>query len=201
MRFGLALALLALATYLLPLSAQAAPTMCGEQPPRRTLMVSIDPDLSAVGLTRFDVLAAMQRWNGLWQKYHGFPAFAEHFGNWQDADILLTAHSGQATTWVATPCLSSFEVRGQNRAVIHLGPVDGWRNAEQIAHELGHTLGLPDWVPPGFSLANYSGPLTCGNYIGVISYCTSPQSWFLDQESPYITTDGQLIRDFYGKTY
>lgn len=166
----------------------AAPTMCGVRAPYRTLNVSVE---LGGGITQTDVDTAFADWNNLWIKYHGFPLFQPT--PWGAApDVVVTPDTQY--TWTQTPCISpSLGLMGK----VHLGWADSWRNAQWLPHELGHTLGLPDFLQPGTDTNKYIGPQPCGNYIGVMSACTSPQAWFLDLSVPGYTFDGDLVRDFY----
>lgn len=199
--FGLVLATLLLAATALVMPASTAHaddgwTMCGWKVDYRTQTVSIDPDLSAAGVTYDDVLAAIRPWNDLFQRYYGFPIFAPYFGDWTQADILLTAH-GSNRSWVNTLCSSGFVQRGNNKAIIFLGPDDAWRNRDMMAHEFGHALGLSDFGG-GSDGDGHIGLRSCGNYIGVMSYCTGVQSWFLDFYLPGFVLDGDLVRSYWG---
>jgi hypothetical protein len=169
--------------------------MCNYRADYRTQTVSIDPNLAAAGVTYDDVLAAFAPWNNLFAEYHGFPIFAAYDGNWQDADILLTAQ-GSASTWVNTVCNPGYLQRGNNKAIVFLGANDAWRNRTMLAHELGHALGFADHGA-GDASSGHIGFKPCGNYIGVMSYCTSPQSWFMDVDVAGSLVDGQLVRDYY----
>jgi hypothetical protein len=169
--------------------------MCGYKADYRTQTVSIDPNLAAAGVTYDDVIASFAPWNTLWREYHGFDAFVPYGGDWQDADILLTANNS-AVTWVNTACNPSYVQRGNNKAVIFLGSSDAWRNRTMLAHEMGHTLGFADHGN-GDASSGHIGFKPCGNYIGVMSYCTSPQSWFMDVNVGGSLVDGQLVRDYY----
>ena len=87
---------------------------------------------------------------------------------------------GLATqTWVNTVCNPGYAQRGNNKAIVFLGANDAWRNKTMLSHELGHALGFADHGAADAS-TGHIGYKPCGNYIGVMSYCTSPQSWFLD---------------------
>ncbi|MGE0059023.1 MAG: hypothetical protein AB7P33_06795 [Dehalococcoidia bacterium] len=181
-----------------PASTQAATSdhmMCGFKVSYRTQTVSIDPYLASTGVTYDDVIASFAPWNNLFQKYHGFPIFAPYAGDWQDADILLTAQ-GYSSTWVNTKCSGSYVQRGNNQSIVFLGANDAWRNKTMLSHELGHTLGFADHGS-GDASTGHIGFKPCGNYIGVMSYCTSPQSWFMDFNLAGSLVDGQLIRDYW----
>jgi hypothetical protein len=169
--------------------------MCNYKADYRTQTVSIDPDLAAAGVTYDDVIAAFAPWNALFTEYHGFPIFEAYYGNWQDADILLTAH-GYTSTWVNSVCMPNYAQRGNNKAIVFLGANDAWRNQTMLAHELGHALGFADHGQ-GDASSGYVGFKPCGNYIGVMSYCSSPQAWFLDFNVAGSLVDGQLIRDYW----
>jgi hypothetical protein len=169
--------------------------MCNYRADYRTQTVSIDPGLAAAGITYDDVIAAFAPWNALFREYHGFDIFAPYSGNWQDADILLTAQ-GYSQTWVNTLCNPTYVQRGNNKAIVFLGANDAWRNRTLLSHELGHALGLADHGS-GDASTGHIGFKPCGAYIGVMSYCTSPQSWFMDVDIAGMLVDGQLIRDYW----
>ena len=169
--------------------------MCNYKADHRTQTVSIDPYLAAAGVTYDDVIASFESWNALWRQYHGFDIFTPYYGNWQDADILVTANSS-SVTWVNTACSAGFVQRGNNKAVVFLGSNDAWRNRTMLSHEMGHTLGFADHGN-GDASSGHVGFKPCGNYIGVMSYCTSPQSWFMDLNLVGTLVDGQLVRDYY----
>jgi hypothetical protein len=185
------------------LAAAPAPTqastadhmMCGIKVAPRTQTVSIDPNLAAAGVSYWDVMNAMAQWNNLFGKYHGFAIFTPHYGDWMDADILLTA-SGYDRTWVNTKCNPGYAQRGNNQSIIFLGPNDAWRNQTMLAHELGHALGFADHGQ-GDASTGHIGYKPCGNYIGVMSYCSSPQSWFMDFFLAGSLVDGELIRNYW----
>jgi hypothetical protein len=180
-----------------PTPAAAHHAMCDFRVERRTQTVSVDPNLADAGLLREDVLAAFRPWNDLALKYHGFPLFAEHAGEWWEADILLTAQ-GSSRTWVATPCNEAFLRRGANIAIVYAGPADAWRNREMLSHELGHALGLADHGEHSQETQGHIALAHCDlSYVGVMSYCTGPQSWFLDQVVPSIVLDSQIIQDYW----
>ena len=169
--------------------------MCGFKVVPRTQTISIDPYLAAAGVNYDDVISAMAPWNDLFMRYHGFPIFAAHAGDWWDADILLTAQ-GYNRTWVSTTCTPGYVQRGNNHSIVFLGALDAWRNQTMLAHELGHVLGFADHGA-GDASTGHIGFKPCGNYIGVMSYCTSPQSWFMDIALPGSLVDGELIRDYW----
>ncbi len=170
--------------------------MCGWTVQQRPQTVSVDPDLSAAGLTYDDVLAAMGLWNNLFIEYYGFPIFVPYSGDGQEADVLMTAHGGNRS-WVQGVCDPSFQQRGSNHTTIFLGSEDAWRNRQVLPHELGHALGFADHGSPSELDRGHIGFRPCGNYIGVMSYCASPQSWFLDSEVPGFLVDGDLVRDYF----
>jgi hypothetical protein len=181
-----------------PLASEASTgdhLMCGFRVAPRTQTVSIDPDLAPTGVTYDDVVAAMTPWNDLFLRYHGFAIFAPFTGDWQDADILVTA-SGSERTWVNTKCNPGYLQRGNNQSIVFLGSQDAWRNKTMLSHELGHALGLADHGA-GDASTGHIGFKPCGNYIGVMSYCTSPQSWFLDFVLAGSFVDGELVRDYW----
>ena len=168
--------------------------MCGFKVAPRTQTVSIDPNLAAAGVTYDDVIEAFRPWNNLFLKYHGFAIFAPHYGDWQDADILVTAE-GYDRTWVTGKCIPGYQQRGNNHSIVFLGANDAWRNKSMLSHELGHALGIADHGTQAST--GHVGFKPCGNYIGVMSYCTSPQSWFMDVALPGSYVDGQLVRDYF----
>src|SRR5262249_7420024 len=100
-----------------PSEAASPPTLCGLHIEKRPQTVAVAPDLSRAGLTLDDILRGMEKWNALWQKYWGFPAFVLHHGAPEDADIFITA-SGWDGTWVQGTCDPKFVQRGNNRNVI-----------------------------------------------------------------------------------
>jgi len=172
--------------------------MCGWKVEARPQTVSIDPDLSAAGLTYSDVLAAFQPWNALFEKYHGFAVFVPYSGNWWEADILLTAH-GWSSTWVYGACSPGYTWRGNNHSIIFVGRDDAWRNRQMLTHELGHALGFADFGTGVAQASGHIGYKPCGAYFGVMSYCTGPQTWFLDYDlsGQGIVLDGQLVREYW----
>lgn len=178
-------------------SATADHLMCGWRVEPRPQRVSIDPDLSTAGVSYADVLAAFDAWNRLFERYHGFPIFVPHAGDWLDADILISAH-GWSRTWVHGLCFSGYVQRGHNHSVVFLGREDAWRNRELLAHELGHALGFADHGTEAGHTDGHIGYKPCGTYVGVMSYCAGPQTWFLDYDAGRgITLDGQLVRDYW----
>lgn len=180
-----------------PHRAEADHLMCDIAVEQRTQTVSIDPYLAGSGITRADILAALAQWNELFIKYHGFPIFAEHYGKWWEADILITAH-GSNRTWVANECILGFEQRGNNHTVVFMGRSDFWRNQSILPHELGHALGFGDHGTPSQVSGGHFGIQPCSlSYIGVMSYCTSPQAWFLDIEVDGISFDGRLVKGYW----
>lgn len=178
-------------------AATADHLMCGWRAEARTQTVSIDPALSSAGITLTDVQAAFDAWNSLWRHYHGYDIFAVHYGNWWEADILVSANSSP-TTWVAGQCTPSFAQRGNNHSVVFLGYRDGWRNRTMLAHEIGHALGFADHGSADAS-SGHVGYKPCYDYVGVMSYCTGPQSWFLDGDFGRLgfIVDGNLVRDYW----
>lgn len=179
-------------------AATADYLMCDWKVEARTQSVSIDPQLAGTGISYEDVLAAFDAWNALFERYYGFPIFAPHYGNWWEADVLIAANVYQRT-WVHGRCYPGYVQRGNNHSIVFLGAQDAWRNREMLAHELGHALGLADHGPEASRTDGHIGYKGCDTYIGVMSYCTSPQSWFLDYDlAPYgFATDGQLVRDYW----
>lgn len=157
---------------------------------QRTYTVSIDPDLSPSNFTHADVARALQSWNDAFIAEYGFPIFAPHFGDWQDADVLLTAH-GSGTTWVKTRCHSGYVQRGNNLAIVFLG------NDVQprwLTHELGHVLGFSDYIfpqddPRGFLLPGVCYPASAP--ISIMSYCWQQQPVVL------LPDDLELIRGYW----
>src|SRR5689334_5246914 len=98
-----ALCLIVAATSGVGIEAASPPTFCGLHIEKRPQTVAVAPDLSRAGLTLDDIVQGMEKWNVLWQKYWGFPAFVLHSGAPQDADIFVTA-SGWDGTWVQGAC-------------------------------------------------------------------------------------------------
>jgi hypothetical protein len=171
--------------------------MCSFKVEKRTQSVSIDPALVNAGVTREAVIAAFEPWNQLFNRYHGFPIFAEHAGDWWEADIVITSN-GDAQTWVQTPCNQSYLEVGANKAIVYLGRGDAWRNQEMLAHELGHALGLADHGDHLQQSSGHIGFAHCDlSYIGVMSYCTGTQSWFRDLSLPGSILDGQLVSGYW----
>lgn len=84
-------------------------------------------------------------------------------GQSYEADVyILPSTTGR--TWVDMPC-------GRIEAVVHVGSdVDLYAWA---THELGHTLGLADYIYDGQSATGYLNPGRCpsGGYEGIMSYC------------------------------
>lgn len=169
--------------------------MCGWKAAPRTQTVSIDPNLAAAGVTYDDVVASFGPWNNLFATYHGFAIFAPYGGNWWEADILITA-SGYDRTWVQGQCSPGFEQRGNNHTIVFLGSQDAWRNKTMLSHEVGHALGFADHGA-GDASTGHIGFKPCGNYIGVMSYCTSPQSWFIASPISGLFVDAELVRDYW----
>jgi hypothetical protein len=177
--------------------AEAHHFMCDFRIERRAQTVSIDPELASAGITRDDVLAAFEPWNRLSLEYHGFPLFQEYFGDWWQADILITSQ-GASRTWVETACNRSFVQRGANVAVVHVGAADGWRNRDMLPHELGHALGLADHGDHVHATDGHIGLAACDlSYVGVMSYCTGRQSWFLNQDVPSLVLDYQVVLNYW----
>lgn len=178
--------------------ADAERMMCDEAlvPYGKTLSVSVDPDLSLAGLNLDDVRRGIDQWNAIWVAHHGFPIFAIHSGDWPDADVLVTAH-GWSTTWVNTRCNSGYVQHGNNVAVVFVGS-QSRDNALWVTHELGHTLGLADYIPAPDG-RSYINPGSCDDgYIGIMSHCASPQTWLLDFDClPNYRCDGNLVADYY----
>ena len=176
--------------------ADSSVLMCGITVQPRTQNVAISSNLAAAGVTYADVVASFQPWNDLFTKYHGIAIFAEYTGNPQDADILVTA-DGSPRTWVETKCVSGFN-QGNLEAIVHLGYQDSWRNQTMMPHEMGHTLGFSDFGTTADLTSSHFNYRPCdGSYIGVMSYCTSPQAWFLDLGIPGIKLDGDLVRTYW----
>lgn len=170
--------------------------MCNFTVAPRTQSVYIDPSIYRAGVSREQVLAAFDSWNRLFWKYHGFPIFAEHWGPASTADVVIDAHSF-SSTWVDGVCNPAYRSLGQSHTTLYLGSMDSWRNAAVLAHELGHALGLADHGTDAQHAAGHIGFKPCSNYYGVMSYCTSAQSWFLDFEQRGLYLDGQLVRDYF----
>ncbi len=129
-------------------------------------------------------------------KYHGFPIFVEHKGPASTADIVIDAHTSKYT-WVDGVCNAKYKSAGASHTTVYLGVMDKWRNASMIAHELGHALGLSDHGTTAQHTGGHIGFSSCSNYYGVMSYCTSSQSWFLDFDQAGIYVDGNLVRDYW----
>jgi hypothetical protein len=200
-RLLLTAALVALMTVLVghfsPRVAQAEDLMCGWKVAPRTQTVWVAPDLTGSGVTSADVLAAFEPWNKLFVKYHGFPIFVEYRGDPSRADIVVTAR-GSERTWVRTPCSPGVVSQGATHTTVFLGPRDSWRNRDMLSHELGHTLGFADHGAESQHSEGHIGFQPCDNsYIGVMSYCTSRQSWFLDYQVSGITFDGGLVQRYW----
>jgi hypothetical protein len=170
--------------------------MCNWTVEERTQTVYIDPSISRVGVSKAQVLAAFESWNKLFVKYHGIPAFAEHKGSAATADVVIDARSFDRT-WVDGVCNRKYVSRGVSHTTVYLGTRDKHRNADIIAHELGHALGLADHGDASKQEAGHIGYKPCGNYYGVMSYCTSSQTWFMDIEAKGLYLDGQLVRDYW----
>jgi len=161
--------------------------MCAAGKPPWTQTVSIDPAITN-GVTRSDVLAAMDTWNGPFVYDYGIPIFREHTGPWWTADIIVTS-SGERT-WVQGPCNGSpyFDI-------LWLGSADTWRNRAWLVHELGHTIGLADHVQASTPLQGYVNPKVCGvtwpEYHGIMSYCASPDLGVLRPD------DHKMVREYW----
>jgi hypothetical protein len=178
--------------------ARADHMMCEMKAERRTQTVFIDTgDPAVTGLRYEDVLAAFERWNALFRRYHGLDIFAPATGEWWEADVLITA-AGWNSTWVHTPCSTGFEQRGNNKAIVFIGSNDSWRNRQMLAHELGHALGFADHGAPADHTTDYARYMPCTTrYIGVMSYCAGPQSWFLDRFIEGVVLDGGLVANYW----
>lgn len=107
---------------------------------------------------------AMNEWNAAGAATVGSARlrFVE-VGQTYEADVyILPSPTGR--TWVDTPC-------GRIESVVYAGTdVDLYAWA---THELGHTLGLADYIHDGQSPAGYISPGYCpsGDYECVMSYC------------------------------
>jgi len=170
--------------------------MCGRTVEYRTQSVYVDPSIAAAGVSRADMLGAFWSWNRLFLKYHGFPIFAEHTGPKSTADIVIDATTYD-TTWVDGVCRPGYVSAGWSHTTIYLGAKDSWRNGGMLAHELGHALGLADHGGDAQHAPGHIGYQPCSNYLGVMSYCASWQTWFLDYEIAGLYLDGQLVRDYW----
>lgn len=166
--------------------AVAAPYMgdCKLAVPR-TYTVSIDPALD-YGL----VSGAMNTWNAAFVAEYGFPVFATHYGDWWDADVLITAH-GDPISWVNTRCKGNYVQRGNNLAVMNVGPDF---NSHWFTHELGHVLGFADYIFPTTDPRGFDGYGICqpaSAPISIMSYC-----W---QQEPVVLLpdDYALIRSYW----
>jgi hypothetical protein len=178
-------------------TAHADHLMCGQKAERRTQTVWIDPNLGGAGVTRADVLGAFAPWNQLFIKYHGLPIFEEHLGAPAQADIVVTSR-GNERTWVQTLCTSASVQGSTNHSTVLLGWRDAWRNRQMLAHELGHALGLADHGASAQQAGGHVGFKLCDNtYLGVMSYCTGFQAWFLDLVLPGVSVDGGMIRTYW----
>ena len=94
--------------------------------------------------------------------------------------------------------MPDFEQRGNNHSIVVLGRADFWRNRAMLPHEIGHALGLGDHGAPSQFSAGHVGIQPCSlAYMGAMSYCTSPQAWFLDLEVDGIAFDGQLVEGYW----
>lgn len=164
-------------------TATAAPYMgdCKLSTPR-TYTVSIDPELSPAFdpiLTQGDIVnfivEQMNDWNNAFTTEYGFPIFAVHYGEWQDADLLITAHGDQTRTWVQTRCNQGYVQRGNNLAIMHLASNFKGGNLAWMRHELGHFLGFSDYVPDGHDVRGYLSPGFCSQQalLSIMSYCTN----------------------------
>ncbi len=182
-----------------PSVAAAAPYMgdaCKLSTPR-TYTVSVDPDLAPAGLTHQDVETAMALWNEGFIREYGFAIFAPHFGNWQDADFLLTAH-GYATTWVQTKCSAGYVQRGNNLAISFMGSEQAGQNRDWVTHELGHLLGFSDYVMPADNPARYLSPGACYDVASIMSYCWQRQPpSLICLNDPQWVDDCTLIRNYW----
>jgi len=184
-------------TSVTPRAADAHHSMCDWKVEQRSQTVWIDPYLTRGGVTRADVLSVFEPWNHLFVKYHGSPIFVEYRGNPAQADILVTAR-GSERTWVRTPCTRGFVQQGTTHSTVFLGWRDSGRNRAFLSHELGHALGFADHGSEVQHMEGHMGFQLCSyTYIGVMSYCTSPQSWFLDYEASEITFDGGLVKGYW----
>lgn len=180
-------------------TANAAPYMgdCKLSTPR-TYTISIDPDLKPAFdpiLNQQDILnfisEQMTDWNLAFITEYGFPVFEVHYGNWQEADLLITAHGDQTRTWVETRCNGGFVQRGNNLAIMHLASNFQGGNLAWMRHELGHFLGFSDYVPDGQDVRGYLSPGYCSQQTqpSIMSYCTN--SFFLREG------DHTLIRNYW----
>ncbi|OAI41142.1 hypothetical protein AYO38_04470 [bacterium SCGC AG-212-C10] len=77
-----------------------------------------------------------------------------------------------ARTWVQMPC-------GSTKPTVYAGTdtnLDYW-----AAHELGHVLGLRDWIQSSVSTKGYMNPGSCpSSYRGIMSYCSPRTEWWGD---------------------
>jgi len=164
--------------------ADAAPYMGDCKLAARTHTVSIDPVLG------IEVVNALNTWNDAFIAEYGFPVFAVHYGEWQEADVLITAH-GDTQTWVNTRCKSNYVQRGNNLAVVHIGPE---LNPRWLTHEIGHVLGFADYIFPTTDPRGFDGYDICqpaSAPISIMSYC-----W---QQNPVVLLpdDYALIRNYW----
>lgn len=180
-------------------SAIAAPYMgdACKLAEQRTYTVSVDPDLAPAGLTQQDVETAMALWNEGFIREYGIPIFAPHFGDWQGADVLLTAH-GYSTTWVQTRCAPGYVQRGNNLAIVFVGSEQARQNRDWLAHELGHVLGFSDYIFDADNPARFLSPGQCFDVASIMSYCWQRQPpALICLGDPQWVDDCKLIRDYW----
>jgi hypothetical protein len=126
--------------------------MCDYQP-QGQLTVWMWPGVNANGITYADLEESVAYW----------PNLTLTTGHWWEADILVHVYDGP--TWVHTPC-TGLEPRGNSKAIVFVGPdIRDW-----LTHELGHSFGLADHVPPYQQRPGHVNPGPClpGN---IMSYC------------------------------
>lgn len=186
---------------LLAKTAGAAPymgTACKLQH-GKTYTVSIDPDMTRAGVSHEEVRQALGQWNYAFHDAHGYWILTEHFGEWQDADFLIT-DDGWTTTWVQTRCSPGYVQRGNNVAIAFIGRDDAAINRDWIAHEFGHLLGFSDWLRPSQQREGHIQPGTCGAYgvgpASIMSYCWS-SSELICLGIAGIEDDCTMIRDYW----
>lgn len=90
------------------------------------------------------------------------------------------------TTW------ASMASHGE-RPVLHVEYGDGpdWSHFTDywLPHELGHLLGLRDWIRPDTDPQGYINPgIASDEYVGVMSYGASREQWFGDHDRKMLKT-------------
>lgn len=186
---------------MLPSPATAAPfmgTAC-KLDYGRTYTVSIDPDTTQAGVSFEDIRQALGEWNYMFYDAHGYWILTEHFGNWYEADFLIT-DDGWRTTWVLTKCAPGYVQRGNNIAIAFIGRDQASINKRWLVHEFGHLLGFSDWVLPQNIREGHINPGVCGGLgvgpASVMSYCWSTQT-HICLGMAGIADDCTMIRDYW----